>query len=340
MLTKGDCVTVSAVKTRASGAKWAWGSLLVTLPVVAWTALAVHYQLRPLIGVWAYAVPLLMLAVQVWVSLMGRGRAWVVLAIMVAVVALGWAQVRPLQVRDWAPELSHGVVADIQGSTVHLSNVRDFRWRTRDDGEQRWISQTVDLDQLETVDFISTVWASPHIAHTMVSFGFSDGQHVVFSAEIRREKHEKFSEIGGFFKQFELVLIGATEEDIVKLRTHARNEDVSIFPLTMTPAQRKALFLSYVGLGNDLAAKPRFYQTITTNCTTVIWKLARTVEKRLPMDWRILLSGHTQDYLYDLGVIKNDRPLTDIKAKAHITETARALPDTAPYSQAIRQGLS
>ncbi len=107
----------------------------------------------------------------------------------------------------------------------------------------------------------------------------------------------------------------------------------------MTPEQRKALFLSYVGLGNDLAAKPRFYQTITTNCTTVIWKLARTVEKRLPMDWRILLSGHTQDYLYDLGVIKNDRPLADIKENAHITEKARNLPVSAPYSHAIRVGL-
>ncbi|MEG1451484.1 Lnb N-terminal periplasmic domain-containing protein [Brevundimonas sp.] len=332
-------MTSSTVKARAAGTKWAWGSLLVALPLVAWTALAVHYQLRPF-GVWVYAIPLVMLALQVWVSFMGRGRAWAVLAIIVALVALGWAQVRPLQNRDWAPELSRGVVADIQGSTVHLSNVRDFRWHTRDDGDPRWIDQTVNLDQLKTVDFISTVWASPHIAHTMVSFGFADGQYVVFSAEIRREKHEKFSEIGGFFKQFELVLIGATEEDIVKLRTHARGEDVSIFPLTMTPEQKKALFLSYVGLGNELAVKPRFYQTITTNCTTVIWRLARTVEKRLPMDWRILLSGHTQDYLYDLGVIKNDRPLPDIKAKAHVTEKARSLAPDAPYSQSIRQDLT
>ena len=53
------------------------------------------------------------------------------------------------------------------------------------------------------------------------------------------------------------------------------------------------------------------------------------------MDWRILLSGHTQDYLYDLGVIKNDRPLADIKANAHITEKARNLPVSAPYSHAV-----
>ena len=300
--------------------------------------MAVHFQLGAL-GWWVYLFPAVMAALVLWASTMGAKRAWAVLGIMGVMVVVAWAQVRPLQHRDWVPELSRGIEADIEGDTVHLRNVRDFRWRTRDDGEARWIEQTVDLDRLETVDFISTVWASPHIAHTMISFGFDDGQHVVFSAEIRREKGESFSELGGFFKNFELILIGATEEDIVKLRTHARGEDVSIFPLTMTPEQKKALFLSYVGLGNDLAARPRWYQTITTNCTTVIWKLARAVDGRLPLDWRILLSGHTEDYLYDLGVIANDHPLDEIKARARITQKARALPSHADYSRAVREGV-
>ena len=300
--------------------------------------MAVHFQLGAL-GWWVYLFPAVMAALVLWASTLGAKRAWAVLGIMMVMVAVAWAQVRPLQHRDWVPELSRGIEADIEGGTVHLRNVRDFRWRTRDDGEARWIEQTVDLNRLETVDFISTIWASPHIAHTMISFGFEDGQHIVFSAEIRREKGESFSELGGFFRKFELILIGATEEDIVKLRTHARGEDVSIFPLTMTPEQKRSLFLSYLKLGNDLAARPRWYQTITTNCTTVIWKLARTVDPRLPMDWRILLSGHTEDYLYDLGVIANDRPLDGIKAKAHVTQKARALPQDAEFSVAIREGL-
>lgn len=330
---QGACLRSHTAKHR-----WAWGSLFVSLPFLAWTFMAVHFQLGVL-GPWVYAIPAVIAAVVLWASFMGPKRAWAVLGIMVAMVAVAWAQVKPLQHRDWVPELSRGIEADIDGDRVHLRNVRDFRWRTRDDGEARWIEQTVDLNRLETVDFISTIWASPHIAHTMVSFGFEDGQHIVFSAEIRREKGEAFSELGGFFRKFELILIGATEEDIVKLRTHARGEDVSIFPLTLTPEQRKALFLSYVGLGNDLADKPRWYQTITTNCTTVIWKLARTVDPRLPLDWRILLSGHTEDYLYDLGVISNDRPLDLIKAGAHVTQKARALPEEAAFSSAIRQGL-
>ncbi|WP_292050789.1 MULTISPECIES: DUF4105 domain-containing protein [unclassified Brevundimonas] len=326
------------MRSRTEKRRWAWGSLFVSVPFLAWTFLAVHFQLGAM-GWWVYALPVLVAAIVLAASFRGAKRAWAVLGIMLVTVVVAWAQVRPQQNRDWAPELSRGVQAEIDGPIVRLRNVRDFRWRTRDDGEARWITKTVDLDRLEHVDFIRTTWASEAIAHTMISFGFSDGQYVVFSAEIRREKHEKFSELGGFFKKFELVLIGATEEDIVKLRTHARNEDVSIYRLSMTPEQRRGLFLSYVGLGNDLAREPRWYQTITTNCTTVIWKLARVVAPGLPMDWRILLSGYTQDYLYDLGVIANDRPLDVIKARARITAKARALPGDADYSRAVRQGL-
>lgn len=326
------------MKSSAAKRRWAWGSLFVSVPFIAWTAMAVHFQLGAY-GWWVYGIPALIAVIVLWASFLGRARAWLVLAIMMIMVAVAWAQIRPLQIRDWAPELSRGVVAQQDGSILKLSNVRDFRWRTPDEAEQRWIDKTVDLDKLETIDFVRTTWKSEKIAHTMISFGFSDGQYVVFSAEIRRESHEKFSELGGFFKKFELVLIGATEEDIVKLRTHARNESVSLYRLNLTPEQRRALFLSYVGLGNELAAEPRWYQTITTNCTTVIWRLARTVDGRIPMDWRVLLSGYTQDYLYDIGVINNDRPFADIRAHAPVTELARKLPPETDYSKGIRSGL-
>lgn len=319
----------------SSKKRWAWGSVIVSVPFMVWTFMAVHYQLGAM-GWWIYLIPALIAGLILAASFMGATRAWAVLAIMMVMVAVAWSQVRPLQIRNWAPELSRGIEADIDGSMVKLHNVRDFRWRTRDEADQRWIDMSVDLDQLETVDFVRTVWASPHIAHTMMSFGFSDGQYVVFSAEIRREDTEKFSELGGFFKQFELVLIGATEQDIIKLRTHARGEDVSLYPLTMTLEQKRALFLSYVELGNELAAKPRWYQTITTNCTTVIWRLARHVHKGIPLDWRILLSGHSQDYLYDIGVVSNDRSLSQIKQEAHVTQKARALAEDADYSAGIR----
>lgn len=312
-----------------------WMAVLLTILLMAWCGAALWFQF-PTLRWLAVVVPLAGLAVVVLASFKGRRWGWLSLLGLLVLTMGWWLSIRPMQSRDWAPDVAHGVEADIDGSKVTLRHVRDFSWRTRDDAEEKWITTTVDLDQLTSVDFVRTVWASPHIAHTMMSFGFADGQYVVFSAEIRRERHERFSELGGFFKQFELVLIAATEDDIVKLRTNARGEDVSIYPLALSLEQRQGLFLSYLDLGNELAVRPRWYQTITSNCTTMIWKLARHVDGRLPLDWRVLLSGHSQDYLYDIGVISNDRTLDEIKHNAHVTERARALPTDVNYSAGIR----
>jgi hypothetical protein len=296
-------------------------------------------------GQWAGAAVAgaISLIVTFWVTLSGRSckvRAWMRALCVWGLFLAIFFILPPRSDRDWAPDVARGVTSRVEGSQVQLTNVRNFRWITRDVADERWTGATVDLDQLQTVDLVMTTWGSPHIAHTMLSFGFADGQYVVLSAEIRREADEAFSELGGFFKQFELVLVAATEDDIVRLRTHARADQVSLYRLEMTPEQRRQLFLSYLELGNDLDRKPRWYQTITTNCTTVIWRLARLVAPGIPLDWRVLLSGHVPDYLYDIGVISNDRPLEEVKRTAPITAKAQALPNDADFSQGIRAGDS
>jgi len=316
-----------------------WGAALLALPIMVWLGLALWFQL-PQGRFVAVALPVAGLAAVVILGRRSARAAWLGLGVLVLGNALWWTTIQPQQDKDWAAPLAHGVEGQVTGSIVTLSHVRDFRWHTPDEAAEAWINTTVDLDQLVSVDFVRTVWATPHIAHTMVSFGFADGQYLAFSAEIRREEHESFSELGGLFKQFELVLIAATEEDIIRLRTHARGEDVALYRLKLTPQQARALFLSYVDLGNDLAREPRFYQTLITNCTTVIWKLGQQVQTGLPLDWRILLSGHAQDYLYDIGAIDNDRPLAAIKAEAPITARARALPEGADFSAGIRAGMT
>lgn len=87
-------------------------------------------------------------------------------------------------------------------------------------------------------------WGSKAIAHAMISFGFEDGRHVVFSVEIRRQRGEECSAIGGFFKQFETILVAADESDIIRVRTNVREEDDYIDPLRMDQATMRGLFLS------------------------------------------------------------------------------------------------
>ncbi len=111
-----------------------------------------------------------------------------------------------------------------------------------------------------------------------------------------------------------------------------RGESVSVFPLNLTPDQREALFRSYINLGNQLAEKPSFYQTVTSNCTTIIWRLARTIDARLPLDWRVLLSGYLPGYLHDLGLLEG--PLEQALQEARIAP--RPAVAREDFSRAIR----
>ncbi len=48
-------------------------------------------------------------------------------------------------------------------------------------------------------------------------------------------------------------MIAADERDIIYLRTNIRKEDVYRYRVKLSPAAAKALFLSYVEMGNELA---------------------------------------------------------------------------------------
>ncbi|RCS24780.1 DUF4105 domain-containing protein [Phyllobacterium salinisoli] len=257
-------------------------------------------------------------------------------AAAVAIIALfgWWSTVKPSLTRAWAPDVEHTVTATMDGNRATLHNVRHFDWRTTTDFTPRWETDTYDLDTIETVDLFLSYWGSPAIAHTLVSFGFADGRHVVFSAEIRKTINEEFSEIGGFFKEFELAMIAADESDIIRLRTNIRGEHVYRYPIRIDAAPRKQLFMLYLDTANRLAKKAEFYNTVTTNCTTVVFDMARTINPGFPLDYRVLLSGYLPGYLYHEGLIENDEPLADVERQAAIG--GRAAGGAAGYSARIR----
>ena len=226
------------------------------------------------------------------------------------------SSIRPTNHGDWAPDVAHGVTGKIGTDSVTLHNVRDFHGTSAIDFSAHWEDRTYRLADLRTMDLISSVWPSPSIAHTLISFGFADVHHVVFSAEIRRTRDQAYFSLGGLFRMFDLVLIAGDERDIVRLRTDVRGERVLLFPLDIPPEQMRGAFLSFVMLGNDLAEHPRFFNSLTTNCTMVVWRLARSISPGLLLDWRVLVSGHPPDYLHDMGVLDPDMPMDEVLARA------------------------
>src|SRR5215472_9618548 len=52
-------------------------------------------------------------------------------------------------------------------------------------------------------------WMGEAIAHTIISFGFDNGERLASSIETRKESDESYSSIAGFFKQYELAIVAA-----------------------------------------------------------------------------------------------------------------------------------
>jgi hypothetical protein len=219
---------------------WFGFGLLTTviLGIRAWCAVGLWYQstlpeplrLVPpgLAGVFGLAT----------VMCLATRKRWAGLGVFLAAFAVflvWWATIVPKADRDWAPEVARIPTAMVSGDKAVVSNVRNFAWRSETDFDPVWETRTYDLSAITDVDLIMSYWMGEAIAHTIVSFGLADGQRLTFSIETRKERHEGFSSIAGFFKQFELAIIAADERHIVRVRSNIRGEDVRLYRLRMNP---------------------------------------------------------------------------------------------------------
>ncbi len=315
------------------------------LLLAAWGAGLLFYQLPG--PVWlAGGVAAAWLVVAGWVALgVGRGRPTRrrlgIFAACLAALGAWWMALSPRQDRVWADDVAERLhVVSFDGRHVVLDNVRDFRWRSEDDYDVRWVRREYDLQQLRSADLVLSYWMGPAIAHTLVSFGFDDGRQLVFSVEIRKERGESFSALGGFFRRFEMTLVAAEETDIIRTRTNARGEDVYLYRLHgLGRAQLRALFAGYLDQARRLDAEPAWYNTLTSNCTTIVFDLARHIAPGLPLDHRLLLSGYLAEYAYEQHALVPGHDFATLKARGRITERALQPGSEADFSTRIRRGV-
>jgi hypothetical protein len=312
-----------------------WGVLgLATL----WAVAALNFDVRipwlrvPLAA--AYGLGIL----AVWISVR---RPWktVITAVGFAIVLAWWFSLQPSNQRDWLPDVAVVPYADINGNQVVIHNIRNCDYRTETDFDVHTYDKTFDLAQLRSVDLYLVTWGSPHIAHTMVSFGFTNGDYVCFSIETRKEKGEEYSAVKGLFRQFELTYIIADERDLVRLRTNYRQgEEACLYRLQVPPEQGRKLFLDYLHRANELHEHAEWYNAITDNCTTGI-RAQRSATDRAPWNWRMLVNGHLDQLLYERGMFVTNLPFAELKKISNINPKAKAAGEAADFSQQIRKGL-
>ena len=256
-----------------------------------------------------------------------------------------WMSLRPAGDREWAPDVARQCTGTIDGDVLTMYDVRNFTWRSDDDFTERWETRSYDLRELATLDLFASYWMGPSIAHLIVSFGFGTQGQLAFSIEIRRERGESWSNWAGFFKVYELVTVAADERDVVRVRTGVRGEDVYRYRIEASREFLRRLLTAYVADCDELARRPRFYHTLSTNCTTQIVRLVRASGQRLPFGWGMIASGHAAAYLHRKGILAQrttagaSQPFARVRADAAISARARAVDADPEFSLRIRESL-
>jgi hypothetical protein len=315
-------------------------SALACLIAIAWCAGALYFDFpiavlrAPLAVVFAVAM------VAAWIFVSGRGRATAVVAVGFAAVLSWWLTIRPSNTADWLPDVAQTAFAEIDGDNVVIHNVRNCDYRTETDYTPHWETRTVRLSQITGIDLAVNYWGSPWIAHPIASFQFADAPPLCFSIETRKKLGQAYSTIGGLYRQFELIYIVADERDVIRVRTNYRKgEDIYLYHLTISPVQARERFLEYIHSLNALRDKPRWYNAITTNCTTSI-RAQHPANERIPFDWRILLNGKGDELMYERHlIVTGGLPFAELKARSLIDARAKAAGDSPDFSKLIRVGL-
>ncbi len=319
----------------------AMATLLIALPA-AWSSLALWYRApggptsrKFILAIWI-ALTLTIVA-PLWQGRSGSGL--LLFALAFAGILCWWQRIPASNQRLWADDVSQIAHGSIDGDLVTLHNVRNFEWRTNTEYTQRWETRVYDLNRLHSMDMVMSYWTISAVAHMLMSFGFGDGQQVVFSVEIRRKLNQKYSEVGGFFKDFELSIIAADERDAIRVRTNVRREEAYLYRIRMSAADMRSLFIGYVGEANSLVGTPRFYNTITANCTTLVYPMVKRIVGYLPLDYRLLFVGYLPEYVYKVHGMDQRHSLAELRALGRVTERARLADRSADFSADIRRGI-
>src|SRR3546814_20039661 len=109
----------------------------------------------------------------------------------------------------------------------------------------------------------------------------------------------------------------------------------TLFPYTtlfrsLSPSAIRSLFLAYLTEAESLRRRPRWYNTATANCTTVVFEMMRHIVGRLPFDPRLLLSGHLQEYRQDFAGLTSGSGRADLVSAGRTTDPALAAEAAPP----------
>lgn len=243
--------------------------------------------------------------------------------------------------RDWKDALSKvAVFTEVSPGTYALPQLRAY---TFDEGGQQnpaWGEITLNTDDLHEMWFFVEPFPSNRLfGHSFLSFVFDDGngerKTVSVSIEARMEKGEQYSPLKGVFRNYELLYVWSTEKDILTRITVGLDHNLYAYKLDLEDDQIKKLFEYFVWRSNALADRPRFYNTLHSNCTN---ELAKAVNEAFPsaLPWHRswIMTGRSAKWLHKLGFVRSgpEEDFETLTTRADIQPFAKMHRDREPHA--------
>lgn len=263
-------------------------------------------------------------------------------AILLIAFVAGWYMLvgtkSPQSDLVWDDAASKQVSTVTNGNLLTLYDLRDWTYASGTILSKEWAKETtVNTESLVGVWFLLEPFSEwQAVGHTYLTFEFQDGNNISFSVEARRESHEDYSALKGTFRNYELSYTWGTERDLLTRRLLYLQHPLRMYPLNLEPEVQKQLLLSLAAQTNFLKEQPRFYNTLTANCTSILAKeVNRAYPNSIPYHISWNLPGYSDTFLMKEGHITMRGNIDETIARYDLSQYRKEVADVATSSPAI-----
>lgn len=221
------------------------------------------------------------------------------MALIFALGAAGCVTGRPRNDRDWYPYLSRTSAVQETPASFSVEPVTDWSYQASGPTAETYTRAAFNIDDLREIWFVLEPQPGSQLAaHTFLMFEFTNDRLIGLTIEARRERSEDYSVLAGAFNAYELSYLWGSARDLLTRRAVMLDHEVFVYPVDIPQAQDRVLLTRLLARTHDLETRPRYYNTLFSNCTNELAKAAG-------FHWApaFILTGRSDEYLFRRHII-------------------------------------
>ncbi|MGI9315929.1 MAG: DUF4105 domain-containing protein, partial [bacterium] len=219
----------------------------------------------------------------------------------------------------WRADQMIAPEVEFREESIYVSNIRDFRYAGGYiPSAQNYFDREYRFDELQRIWLGLSHFGPGGLAHSFLSFEFSDNTYLVLSIEARLSDGMTYQPLAGMFRRYPKIYVLATEEDAIGVRSHNTDQRVKLYPVYASQQRKATLFNDLMQDVANARENPEFYNTIFDNCLTNLLKHTALAENLSMADLRVLLPGRVDRLTYALDITPADIEFDSARQRARV----------------------